>query len=158
GLPDDPEPPRPNWGRILIFVALGWLLLFALTSTQDQFASQVQTIPYSEFTEQVEEGNVAEVYSRADTIEGVLAEPADLPDDEGTYTEFATERPTFAQDDLLTQLEEQDAIVQATPITEERGTFTNLLISLLPLALIVLFWVWLFRRQARNMRGMAGGG
>src|SRR5690625_3545 len=50
GLPDEPEPPKPNWGRILIFVALGWLLLFALTSTQDQFASQVQTIPYSEFT------------------------------------------------------------------------------------------------------------
>ncbi|MGC0250625.1 ATP-dependent zinc metalloprotease FtsH [Pseudactinotalea sp. Z1748] len=158
GLPDSPQPPRFRWGRMLVLVVVGWLVLFGLTTTQDQLASRVTTIPYSEFTEQVGEGNVETVFSRGDTIEGVLIEAAELPEDGGTYTEFVTERPTFAQDDLLSELEQHGAVVAATPLVQERGILSNLLISLLPLALIVAFWVWLFRRQAKAMGGMGGEG
>ena len=161
GMPEEPEKPEgPRWGRIILWVVIGWMVLFALTTFQDVSASRVETIAYTEFRAQVEDGNVERVYSRGDSIEGVLIEPAPLPQDgeEGEYTQFETERPTFAQDDLLAELAANDAVVQATPIVQERGTFVNLLISLLPLALIVLFWVWLFRRQAKMMRGAGGGG
>jgi len=161
GMPEEPEKPEgPRWGRIILWVVIGWMVLFALTTFQDVSASRVETISYTEFRAQVEDGNVERVYSRGDSIEGVLIEPAPLPQDaeEGEYTQFETERPTFAQDDLLAELAANDAVVQATPIVQERGTFVNLLISLLPLALIVLFWVWLFRRQAKMMRGAGGGG
>ncbi|HLS26520.1 MAG TPA: ATP-dependent zinc metalloprotease FtsH [Beutenbergiaceae bacterium] len=157
GLPDEPENSPPRWGRIILFILLGWLLLFGLTTTQDVLSSQVVTIPYSEFNQQVDEGNVEEIFARGQSIEGVLAEPATHPETEERYEQFTTERPVFAQDDLLRELEAQDAVVQATPVVQERGFFSNLLISLLPLALIVLFWVWLFRRQARAMGGGAGG-
>ncbi|MGC0271399.1 ATP-dependent zinc metalloprotease FtsH [Pseudactinotalea sp. Z1739] len=157
GLPDDSEPPRPKWGRILLWIGLGWLVLFGITTTQDVMSSQVVTVPYSEFTRQVKEGNVESIYARGQSIEGVLSEPASHPETDENYEQFTTERPVFAQDDLLAELESQDAIVQATPVVQERGVFSNLLISLLPLALIVLFWVWLFRRQARAMGGGAGG-
>src|SRR5690625_3667005 len=161
GMPEEPEKPEgPRWGRIISWVVIGWMVFFALTTFQDVSASRVETISYTEFRAQVEDGNVERVYSRGDSIEGVLIEPAPLPQDgeEGEYTQFETERPTFAQDDLLAELAANDAVVQATPIVQERGTFVNLLISLLPLALIVLFWVWLFRRQAKMMRGAGGGG
>ncbi len=160
GMPDQPEEPqRPRWGRIALWVLLGWFLLFGLTTFQDVSSARVATISYTEFRHQVEEGNVERVYSRGESIEGVLVEPAPVPgeDAEGTYQQFETERPTFAQDDLLSELAANDAVVQATPIVEERGALANLLISLLPLALIVLFWVWLFRRQAKMMRGAGGG-
>ncbi|PFG38159.1 cell division protease FtsH [Georgenia soli] len=138
---------------------VGWLVLFGLTTAQDVMGSQAAPISYTEFTRQVEEGNVEEVYSRGQTIEGVLAEEAPLPDgpDGATYLQFTTERPTFAQDDLLTALEDGDAVVRATPVTEQRGLLPNLLISLLPLALLVGFYVWLFRRARRAGAGMLGG-
>ncbi|WP_308221680.1 ATP-dependent metallopeptidase FtsH/Yme1/Tma family protein [Georgenia sp. EYE_87] len=158
-----PEPPR--WGRIVTWLLMGWLVLFGLTTVQDLASSQVATISYTEFRQQVEEGNVEEVFSRGQSIEGTLAEPAELPEgaspapagDGGTYTQFVTERPTFAQDDLLAELETSDAVVRATPITQERGILPNLLISLLPLALLVGFYVWLFRRARRAGGGMLGG-
>ncbi len=159
GLPDRTEQPDgPRWGRIVLWVVLGWFLLFGLTTFQDVSSARLTTISYTEFREQVEQGNVERVYTRGDSIEGVLSESAPVPDGAGTYQEFETERPTFAQDDLLSDLEKNGAVVQATPIVEERGTFANLLISLLPLAVIILFWVWIFRRQAKMMRGEGLGG
>ena len=159
GVPEENRPEPPPWGRIVAWILVGWLVLFGLTTAQDVMGSQAAPISYTEFTEQVEDGNVEEIYSRGQTIEGVLKEEADLPEaPEGvTYRQFTTERPTFAQDDLLTALEDGDAVVRATPVTEQRGLLPNLLISLLPLLLLVLFYVWMFRRARRAGAGMLGG-
>lgn len=46
--------------------------------------------------------------------------------------------------------------MSASPIVQERGTLANLFFSFLPILLIILFWVWIFRRQAKNMGGMMG--
>jgi len=138
-------------------VGIGWLALFAVVTVQDLSATRVEPISYTEFRAQVEAGNVAEVFARGDSIEGALKEPAPVPDGDGTYDHFQTERPIFAQDDLLADLADKGAVVAASPIVEQRGTLANLLLSLLPFALIVLFWVWLFRRQARMMQGGGGG-
>lgn len=120
-------------------------------------ASQTATISYTEFTQQVEDGNVEAVFSKGESIEGQLKEAATHPDNEDvTYTQFVTERPTFANDDLLSALEGQGTVVSASPLVQERGFLSNLLISFLPMILIIGFWVWLFRRQAKNMGGMMG--
>lgn len=156
GMPDG-APPGPRWGRLIGWVVVAWFALFALTTVQDIATSQVAGVAYTEFTDQVEAGNVEEVFSRGQTIEGVLVEPAPVPDGEGTYRQFATERPMFAQDDLLAELEAGDAVVSATPVTQQRGVLSNLLISMLPIALLIAFWVWLFRRQAKGMGGMLAG-
>jgi cell division protease FtsH len=72
----------------------------------------------------------------------------------GTYRRFTTERPAFAQDNLLARLERSGATVRATPVTEERGVLLNLLFSFAPLLLLVGFYYWLFKRQ---MSGGLGG-
>ena len=157
GLPDGrngPQPNRPNWLRLLGWFAVLYLIFFGLTSWQDQF-NGAQAVPYTEFTKQVEARNVEEVFARGDTIQGVLRNGAEVPESsEDTYKTFTTERPTFAQDDLLTKLDEGGASVRATPVVQERGTFWNLLISFAPLLLLMGFWYWLFKRQ----RGAMGGG
>lgn len=92
--------------------------------------------PLSEFTTQVLNGNVKEIYATGDTIQGELITEAQLPDDgndattEGTYTKFTTERPTFAQDDLLAKLQQHGAVVRATPAVDQRGPVANLISSL----------------------------
>lgn len=159
--PDD-QPPRPRWWRILIYLGLGYLAVFGLLSFQDNLGGPAQ-ISYTEFTTQVQDHNVEEVFSRGETIQGKLREARAMPgqdpsaEDPRTYEEFTTERPTFAQDDLLTALEVSDATVSAEPIIAERGIFTNLLISMLPILLLFGFWYWLFKRSQRAMGGMGGG-
>jgi cell division protease FtsH len=75
-----------------------------------------------------------------------------------TYQQFTTERPTFASDDLLAELTAGGAAVRATPLVQQRGFLTNLLISFLPLLLIIAFYIFLFRRQQRAMGSMFGAG
>jgi cell division protease FtsH len=145
---------RPRWVRLAIWVLGGYLVLFLLATMQDQMSGETQTVAYTEFTTEVAKGNVAEVFSQGDTIEGRLTKAAPVPGKSGpTYTKFTTERPTFANDDLLGALQKSGATVRATPVVEERGVLWNLLISVAPILLLVGFYFWLFRRQQR-----AGGG
>src|SRR3712207_1205761 len=152
GLPGDDDgktPRRSSWRRLALWSVLAYLAFFALTTMQDRAGDgAAATVAYSEFTRQVERGNVAEVYSRGDSIEGELTSPAPEPGpDAGDYSRFVTERPTFADDDLLSALERGGATVRATPVLQERGLLWNLLISLAPVVLLVGFTWWLFRRQ-----------
>ena len=148
---------RPRWWVALIYLGLGYLLVFGMLSFQDSLGEPTK-VPYTEFTAQVEQHNVAEVFSQGDTIEGTLREPKPVPDQDDpgkTYDRFTTERPTYAQDDLLTQLKAGGATVSATPLTQDRGIFWNLLIAFAPILLLFGFWFWLFRR-AQAMGGGAG--
>jgi len=162
GMPrdDGPERPRASWWRLLVGFGLAYLLVYALFSFEDRRGAPT-TVSYTEFVAQVEDRNVAEVFARGDAIEGVLDEPAPIPgdDEEGTYREFQTHRPSFAQDDLLAELEEGDAVVRATPVEQQRGVLLNLLLSLAPWLLIIGFYWWLFRRQRAALGGfgMFGG-
>ncbi|MDJ1371186.1 ATP-dependent zinc metalloprotease FtsH [Gulosibacter molinativorax] len=160
GMPEEPQMPEPpKWWAIIVWLLVGWLVLFGFTSVQDAWSNPSATIPYSEFTKQVQDGNVEEVFSRGDTIEGSLIQAADIPDDSGNrqYQYFTTERPTFAQDDLLAQLENKDVVVSATPLVQERGTFWNIIISLLPMLIIFGLWFWIIRRAQKNAGELMGG-
>jgi len=159
GLPQgQPSKPRPRW-IVGVVLLVGYLLFFGLLTMQDRLAGP-QAVSYTEFKAQVADKNVAEVFSRGDTIQGVLKKTVPLPGQQGrTYQKFTTERPTFAADDLLTQLTASQATVRATPLVEERGMFTNLLISVAPFLLLALFYVWIFKRQKSMMSGgLFGGG
>jgi cell division protease FtsH len=152
GLPKGTGPGRPRWWVIVAAWGAGYLLLFAILTVQDHLSGP-EAIPYTEFKAQVESHNVAELFARGDSIEGQLKEPAPVPGhQQRTYRQFTTERPTFASDDLLAELTEGGAIVRATPIVQQRGILTNLLMSFAPLLLLVGFYIWMFRRQ-----GMGGG-
>ncbi len=155
GLPKGQPPPSPQrrWTTAAIWL-IGYLLLFGLLTLQDRLSGP-QAIPYTEFKAQVAARNVAELFARGDSIEGQLKTPAPLPTDpKRTYQQFTTERPTFANDDLLTELTQGGASVRATPIVQQRGFLTNLLISFAPILLLIAFYVWMFRRQ----QGALGGG
>jgi cell division protease FtsH len=157
GLPKG-EPPksRPRW---LTFAAwlVGYAILFALLTLQDRLSGP-QAVPYTEFKTQVAGKNVAELFARGNSIEGQLKKPVPLPGESGrTYHQFTTERPTFATDDLLSQLTDGGATVRATPLVQQRGFITNLLVSLAPLLLLVGFYGWMFRRQQGLAGGLLGG-
>jgi cell division protease FtsH len=134
-------------------------VLFGVLTIQDRLSGP-QQVPYTEFKTQVSTKNVAELFARGDSIEGRLRNAVPVPGEQDrTYQEFTTERPTFASDDLLAELTDGGAAVRATPVVQQRGILTNLLMSFAPLLLLVAFWVWIFRRQQGAMAGgLLGGG
>jgi cell division protease FtsH len=137
---------------------LAYVLLFAVVTWQDQGDAPVP-VSYTEFSDQVDARNVAEVFARGSTIQGELRAARPVPGRSGEeYRQFATERPTFAEDDLLTRLEDAGATVSAEPVVEQRGALWNLLISFAPILLLVAFYWWLFRRQRQLGAGLFGGG
>jgi cell division protease FtsH len=159
GVPTGRQPPNPRQRWIIGTTwLLGYLLLFGLFTIQDRLSGP-QPVPYTEFKKQVANKNIAEVFARGDSIEGELRKAAPLPNQQdGTYRQFTTERPTFATDDLLTELTNDGATVRATPLIQQRGFLTNLLVSFAPLLLLIGFYFWMFRRQQGAMTGLLGGG
>ncbi len=156
GLPKGTPPKRPtSWAAWLPWL-LGYALVFAIVTLQDRFAGP-QPVPYTEFKAQVAAHNVEEVFARGNTIQGALKQPKPGPGQQGqTYQQFTTERPTFAADDLLSELEASAATVRATPLVQERGFLTNLVVSMAPLLLLFGFYALLFRRQQRALGGGLG--
>jgi cell division protease FtsH len=152
GMPTEGSPGRRRWFGMAAWIA-AYLVLFSVLTIQDRLSGP-QLVPYTEFKTQVAKHNVVEVFSRGDSIEGRLKAAAPVPGvADRTYQEFTTERPTFAGDDLLTELTAGTATVRATPLSQHRGFLTNLLISFAPFLLLIAFYVWMFRRQQAAMGG-----
>ncbi|HZB07430.1 MAG TPA: ATP-dependent zinc metalloprotease FtsH, partial [Thermoleophilaceae bacterium] len=104
------------------------------------------------FLEQVRQGNVKEISTTGDTVKGEFKRQVRFEDDEAK--KFETEFPTFADDQQLSRLlEENDVVITAEP-PDERSLLQTLLFSFGPTILLVLLFVWLFRRAAAS----AGGG
>ncbi|GAA5078946.1 cell division protease FtsH [Thermocatellispora tengchongensis] len=143
--------PKINWWRFAMTLVAAYALFFFVSSFFD--AEQPETIAYTQFTEQVRNGNVKDIYAQGDSIQGNLKQPA-KDSDNVTYTRFVTERPTFADDDIYQQMASRGVVVRAEPIATQRGFLVNLLLSLLPVALLAGLYIWFIRRSA----GMLGGG
>jgi cell division protease FtsH len=165
GLPP-PQSPKQRLGwAIWAICFVAFLILFCLLTLQERMAGP-QSISYTEFKTQVANKNVSEVFSRGETIEGTLRKPAKVPQGSAakgqqqrkTYQTFTTVRPAFASDNLLSELMASGATVRATPLVEKRGILINLLISFAPFLLLILFYVWMFRRHSALGSGVLGRG
>ena len=114
--------------------------------------SEPEAVPYTEFKAQVANKNVTEIFARGDTIEGELKKAVPLPDQQDrTYQQFTTERPTFATDDLLAELTRAKRPSARRRSCSNAAFLTNLLISIGPMLLLFGFYVWMFRRQQSAM-------
>ena len=116
-------------------------------------------VPYTLFRQQVTAGNVAEIVSRGDAIQGTFKQAITYPaegDQARTSTTFSTQRPAFADPGLEAELFEQGVVINARPLEEPRGWLMTLLISFGPAILLVAVFVWLSRRAASQLGGMGG--
>ena len=146
--------------RAFIAVLLGLLALNLLISFLTGGPEERRQVPYQPFfVEQVEVGNVQELSSREDSIEGELKRPAtyDPPGDAeaAQVDRFKTQVPAFIDRASLTRvLTEQEVVINAEPPDTGRSFWLTLLLGLVPTLLLVGFLLWLTRRQL----GGGGGG
>ena len=102
---------RRFWITLVIIALINYLLVPILFPDP---ADRI-TIPYTVFKQQVQAGNVAEITSRGDAVQGVFKSPvADPAPPSGqtprTSTKFATNIPTFADEKALGTLLEEKGV------------------------------------------------
>ncbi|MEU8958256.1 ATP-dependent zinc metalloprotease FtsH [Streptomyces sp. NPDC048518] len=157
--PPAPTPPPKKkmpggWGSLILTALIVYLIANLVLSFFND--GDEPTISYTEFSKQVDAGNVTKIYSKGDAIQGQLKKEQPKPDgDSGKYTKFTTQRPAFADDKLWDDLTKHQVTVTAEPVVQERSFLSNLLISLAPMLLLVVLWIFIARRMSA---GMGGGG
>jgi cell division protease FtsH len=126
--------------NVILWIVIAVVLLSVFQSFGPT-NQRVSPVPYSDFLSQVRDGSVAEVTFDEDAIRYVR-------NGEG----FVTYNPESENTLLITMLDENDVLIQASP-PEQQSFFLQLFISSFPILLLIAVWVY-FMRQ---MQGGAGG-
>jgi cell division protease FtsH len=136
------------WLAALVLLVGNWVIYVNMSGAPDP-----APVPYTLFRAQVERGNVTEVTSRRDEIQGRFRTAVAVPGSGDRAKYFATVRPSFAQDDrLLDLLIENGVIVNARPLLSERPLWQSVLVGFGPALLLVGVLIWIVGRTR------AGGG
>jgi cell division protease FtsH len=142
------------WWILIGLLALNWFVVSLIPDRESRVS-----VPYTVFREQVQAGNVSEVTSRGDTIQGTFKKEVTYPEGSDTKdTDFETERPAFADDGLLQLLIDKNVVVNAKPVDEGRPLLQTLLLSFGPVILLVLLFVFLARRAGGAASALSGLG
>lgn len=143
-----------GWGGLILTALVVYLIANLVLSFFNE--GDEPTISYTEFSKQVDDGNVTKIYSKGDAIQGQLKNAQDNPEGDGKYTKFKTQRPSFADDQLWENLDKHNVTVTAEPVVQQRSFLFNLLISLAPMLLLVVLWIFIARRMSAGMGGAGG--
>ena len=123
------------------------------------------TVPYTLFRDQVTKRNVAAIYSRGERITGRFRTAVTYPAKADSasaakpksISSFATTLPSFVDPGFEGLLIANGVEISAEPIEQGGSPLSTLLFGFGPALLIILFYVWLFRRAAKQ-GGMGMGG
>jgi len=146
--------------RRVTFFLIGLLALNLVLSFITGGPAQRTQVPYQPFfLNQLNAGNVREITSRGDSIEGVLSKKVsyDAPGDKKPVEveRFKTLVPAFINRAGLTKVvTEKQVIINAKPPDAGRSFLASLILGLFPTLLLVGFFIWIARR---SMAGGAGG-
>src|SRR6267378_7528071 len=149
--------PRPWWISFLLILIVNYLLVqFFLPERPNPRID----VPYTFFKQQVAAGNVLDVTSRGDVIQGTFKQPITYPPDQQnapTSNLFQTVMPQFADPGLETLLEQQGVTINAHSLDEARPWWQTLLLSFGPTLLLIGIFLYISTRAASQLGGSGGG-
>ena len=160
GFPRARWRPQPWWLIFLVLMMANYLLMRVFFPEPSSI-----TIPYTFFKKQVEAGNVEDVTSVGDSIQGSFKAEVTYPAQESPSAErqrtgaasadqpkprtskrFKTQRPAFADPGLERLLEEKGVVIEA--VDESVSSWFKLLVGFGPTLLLIAAFVWISRRAA----------
>ncbi len=156
GTPVPPPTRAPHVSRRFVYFVVGLLAfnlasVFLFSSATQQQRVKVPFSPY--FLSEVQSGRVMSIASKGDTIEGTFRSPVAYPvNAKATPTTlFATQVPSFWNDDQLTALLRSEGVqVNAQSTTQSTPLIVSLLLGFGPTLLIVGLFVVFARRAAKG--------
>ena len=124
-----------------------WILIFLIPLFIINVLSSRRTdateLTYSEFDEQLKNGNIAEVtITDGERIDGKLRAP--IPREDSQVLEFWTLLPIRDSERILASLDERNVNIAAAP---PRQNWWTLLLGFLPWLLIIGFWFFMLRQM-----------
>jgi cell division protease FtsH len=150
------KPPMLPWSgrRFLAILAvlffLNWLIVAIFAPGEERIQ-----VPYNPtFLAEVRQGNVKEISSRGDTVQGEFRDEVKYEDDQAK--QFETEIPTFANDEELSELLERENVTINAEPPDSRSLLETILFSFGPTLLLVALFIF-FLRRASGGAGGAGG-
>jgi cell division protease FtsH len=149
------QPMLPWSGRrflaiLAVLFLLNWLIVAIFAPAEERIK-----VPYNPtFLTEVRQGNVKEISSRGDTVQGEFRDEVTYQDDQAK--QFETEIPTFANDEELSQLLERENVTINAEPPDSRSLLETILFSFGPTLLLVALFIF-FLRRASGAGGGAGG-
>jgi len=151
--------------RIWLLFALVLLANYVLATQFFPGPNAPATVPYTFFKQEVEQGNVAEIFSRGESIEGQFRQeitwpppgqqkssgPAPRP---RQVRAFKTTLPAFLDPGLETLLISHGTEIRAEPIQAGGSAWATLVFGFGPAILLIGFYVWMYRRAAKQGGGL----
>ncbi len=118
-------------------------------------------IPYSPtFLNQVQTGNVKEISSKGDSIQGTFKSAVRYPANSTSATpstSFSTQVPSFANNQQLSQtLQSKNVTIDAEQPNTGPSTLTSIIVGFGPTLLLILLFVVIARRAASGGGGAGG--
>lgn len=149
----------PQWRAIMAS-----LLIFAFLIIWTQYFADnnqvLYNLSYSKFVEQLDAGNIKSVSIKKLVVTGVLNKDIQvtIPGEVKAVTvkNFRTFLPLFQGEALMTKLADKHVVITIEP-EEERSLLGQIIIGILPWALIIGVWIFLMRRTQQQMQGGPGG-
>jgi cell division protease FtsH len=137
---------------VLILIGLfilNWVIVMLVAPPEKRIQ-----IPYNpNFLNEVRAGHVKEISSSGDTVKGEFTQDVKYKDE--TAKQFETEFPTFADDQQLSKLLEQNNVIISAEPPGQRSLLQTILLGFGPTILLVALFIWFFRR-ASGGGGMLG--
>ena len=155
GAPPAPKPPmipKRRRGTFIAFI-VGLLVLNLVLAMLTGGPAKSTRVPYTPFfLNQVAAGNVAEISSQEQTIQGKLKKATnftDTNDKTHSVTRFTTQVPAFVNTDkLTTELQTKNVVVNAEAPDTGRGFLATLILGFGPTILLVGLFVYFARRMS----------
>jgi cell division protease FtsH len=148
--PRNRPPSNSRW--LVILLVLGLLVVNFVISYEAQRPPARVQVPYSPtFLTQVREGNVSEISSTGDSIEGTFRNPVKYPpDSKGAEptTRFSTTIPSFANNTELSKLLQSNNVTINAHLPGGVSFLSELIFGFGPTILLVALFVFLMRRAA----------
>ena len=155
-----PAMPRRTWLTFLLVLAANFILVRLLFPSGEEAVK----VPYTLFREEVAKRNVQRIYSRGESLTGRFVSAVTYPATADSaarvqprpVTTFATTLPSFVDPGLEALLIANGVEISAEPIDAGGSPLTTFLFGFGPAVLLIAFYVWLYRRAAKQGGGLGG--
>jgi cell division protease FtsH len=147
---------RPPNRRVLLIALILFAANWYLTSLI--FQETRIDLTYTQFLNSVEAKQVDTVFSRGDTIQGKFEEEQAAPDDPNLVSiNFVTQRPTWADDNLVETLRTNGVEISAVD-PEQTPFWQQVLFGFGPTLLLLWIFLSMWRRAGSALGGLGGLG